>query len=73
VRKNLVKELKKKTEDARVAARNVRRDANQLLKEAELSEDDEARALKQIQKLLDDAVADVERDADAKEKEIMEV
>jgi len=73
VRKNLVKELKKKTEDARVAARNVRRDANQLLKEAELSEDDESRALKQIQKLLDDAVADVERDADANEKEIMEV
>ncbi len=73
VRKNLVKELKKKTEDARVAARNVRRDANQLLKEAELSEDDEARGLKSIQKLLDDSVADIERDADAKEKELMEV
>lgn len=73
VRKNLVKELKKKTEDARIAARNVRRDSNQLLKEAELSEDDEARALKQVQKLLDDAIADIEGDADAKEKEIMEV
>lgn len=73
VRKNLVKELKKKTEDARIAARNVRRDSNQLLKEAELSEDEEARALKQVQKLLDDAVADIESDADAKEKEIMEV
>lgn len=73
VRKNLVKELKKKTEDARIAARNVRRDSNQLLKEAELSEDEEARALKQVQKLLDDAVADIEGDADAKEKEIMEV
>jgi ribosome recycling factor len=73
VRKNLVKELKKKTEDARIAARNVRRDSNQLLKEAELSEDEEARALKQVQKMLDDAIADIESDADAKEKEIMEV
>jgi ribosome recycling factor len=73
VRKNLVKELKKKLEDARVAARNVRRDANQLVKEAELSEDDEERALKKIQKMLDDSVAELEHDADAKEKEIMEI
>lgn len=73
VRKNLVKELKKKTEDARVAARNARRDANQLVKEAEMAEDDEARALKQIQKLLDDTVAELEGDGEAKEKEIMEI
>lgn len=73
VRKNLVKELKKKTEDARIAARNVRRDSNQLLKDAKLSEDDEARALKVIQKLLDDSIAELEADSDAKEKEITEL
>jgi len=73
VRKNLVKELKKKTEDARVAARNVRRDSNQLLKDAGLSEDDEARALKVIQKLLDDSIVGLESDSDAKEKEITEL
>jgi len=73
VRKNLVKDLKKKTEDARVAARNIRRDSNQALKDAELSEDDETRALKQIQKVVDDAIAKIDHDANDKEKEIMEV
>lgn len=73
VRKNLVKELKKKTEDARVAARNVRRDVNGAVKHAELSEDDETRLLKTVQKLVDDAIAKVDADAAGKEKEIMEV
>jgi ribosome recycling factor len=73
VRKNLVKELKKKAEDARVIVRNLRRDANELAKEAAASEDEEARALKHIQKLVDDAVARIDHDTAAKEKEIMEV
>jgi ribosome recycling factor len=73
VRKNLVKELKKKAEDARVVVRNVRRDANEFVKQAEVSEDDETRALKQIQKFVDDAIARIDTDTAAKEKEIMEV
>lgn len=73
VRKNLVKDLKKKTEDARVAARNVRRDANQAVKDAELSEDEETRALKSVQKLVDDAITKIDHEANDKEKEIMEV
>lgn len=73
VRKNLVKELKKKAEDARVIVRNLRRDANEMVKAAEVSEDDETRALKQIQKYVDDAIAKIDADTTAKEKEIMEV
>jgi len=73
VRKNLVKDLKKKAEDARVVVRTVRRDSNELVKAAGVGEDDEARALKMIQKLVDEAVAKIDADAIAKEKEIMEV
>ena len=73
VRKNLVKDLKKRSEDARVVVRNVRRDANELAKGAAASEDEEARALKHIQKLIDDAIARIDADSAAKEKEIMEV
>ena len=73
VRKNLVKELKKKSEDARVVVRNLRRDANELVKEAGVGEDEEARALKTIQKHVDEAIAKIDSDAAAKEKEIMEV
>jgi len=73
VRKNLVKELKKKAEDARVVVRNIRRDANELSKEAAESEDDESRALKQIQKFVDEAIARIDADTATKEKEIMEV
>jgi ribosome recycling factor len=73
VRKNLVKDLKKKTEDARVVVRQVRKDSNDLVKSTGVGEDEEARALKHIQKMIDDAIAKVDADADAKEKEIMEV
>jgi ribosome recycling factor len=44
-----------------------------MVKAAEVSEDDETRALKQIQKYVDDAVAKIDADTNAKEKEIMEV
>lgn len=73
VRKNLVKDLKKKTEDAKVAIRTVRQNTNKAVKDAELSEDEETRALKSMQKLVDDAIAKVDQDATEKEKEIMEV
>lgn len=73
VRKNLVKELKKKSEDARIVVRNVRRDANELVKEAKVGEDEETRALKAIQKFVDEAIAKIDADAATKEKEIMEV
>jgi len=73
VRKNLVKELKKKSEDARIVVRNVRRDSNELVKEAKVGEDEETRALKAIQKFIDEAIAKIDADAATKEKEIMEV
>jgi len=73
VRKSLVKDLKKKAEDARVVVRNLRRDANELIKGAGLGEDVEAKAHKQIQKLIDEAIAQVDADTAGKEKEIMEV
>jgi len=53
--------------------RNVRRDSNELVKAAGVGEDQEERALKQIQKFVDDAIAKIDGDAAAKEKEIMEV
>lgn len=73
VRKGLVRDLKKKAEDARIAVRSIRKDANDLIKAQELSEDEEERALKEVQKIIDDAIARVDAAAEAKEKEIMEV
>ena len=72
-RRDLTKVVRHAGEEAKVAVRNLRRDANELAKEAAASEDDEARALKHIQKLVDDAVARIDTDTAAKEKEIMEV
>ena len=76
-RKELVKVLKKLTEDARVAVRGARRDANELIKNSEkakeLSEDDSKTAQKTIQDLTDKFIAQVDAIADEKEKEIMEL
>ncbi|PIE20117.1 MAG: ribosome recycling factor [Proteobacteria bacterium] len=70
----LVRQLKKQTEEARIAARNVRRDANSLLKDGDdFTEDDQHRGMKVIQQITDDAIADLEAEASKKEKEIMEV
>jgi ribosome recycling factor len=73
----MIKVVRHEAEGARVAIRNIRRDANndfkELLKEKEISEDDERRAQEQIQKLTDQAVADVEKVLQAKEAELMEV
>lgn len=76
-RAELVKVSKKKAEETRVAIRNIRRDANDQLKdftkEGDISEDDNKRGQEEIQKLTDKYIAEVEQTLDNKEKEIMEV
>lgn len=76
-RTELVKLAKKKAEDARVAVRNIRRDANELIKElgkgGDISEDDERRAQENIQKMTDQHVAKVDEVLAKKEEDIMEV
>ncbi len=76
-RKELVKDVKKKGEAAKVAIRNIRRDVlgdiKALLKEKEISEDDDRRASDDIQKITDKFVAEVEKRLAAKEAELMKV
>jgi ribosome recycling factor len=76
-RKELVKQIKKMSEEARVAIRNVRREANEMLKElsadGDVSEDDAAGGQKKVQELTDKHVAQVDDIAAKKEKELMEV
>ncbi|MCR5482756.1 MAG: ribosome recycling factor [Clostridia bacterium] len=76
-RKELTKLVKKMAEDAKVAIRNLRRDANEELKKqekaGELTEDDLKKELDQVQKKIDKGIKDVDDIAVAKEKEIMEV
>ncbi|UQZ91241.1 ribosome recycling factor [Deltaproteobacteria bacterium Smac51] len=75
-RKDLSKLVKKNAEDAKVALRNIRREANEMLKdlkkEKEISEDDQAKAEAQVQKITDDFVKQVDSEAQVKEKEILE-
>lgn len=76
-RKELTKVARKYTEDAKVALRNIRRDANDSLKKLEkdkvLSEDELKKSMDDIQKLTDAYVAKADAKAAAKEKEIMEI
>lgn len=76
-RKQLVKVVKKRAEEAKVAVRNVRRDSNDELKKLEkdkhLSEDDVKKVQDEIQKLTDAHVKKVDEVLEHKEKEIMEV
>lgn len=76
-RKDLVKVVRHEAEGARVAIRNIRRDANsdlkELLKEKEISEDEERRGEEQIQQLTDRMVAKVEEMLKEKEDELMKV
>jgi ribosome recycling factor len=76
-RRDLVKVVRAEAEQGRVAVRNVRRDANsdlkELLKEKEISEDDERRATDEIQKMTDLYVAKIDQLLAEKEKELMEV
>jgi ribosome recycling factor len=76
-RKELIKVVKHDAENARVAVRNLRRDANQQLKDAlkkhEVSENDERRAQDEVQKMTDRHIADIERLLQEKEKELMAI
>ena len=76
-RKQLVKLVQKHGEDAKISCRNSRRDGNAMLKELEkdsdITEDDLARSLKEVQKRTDDAVAKVESIVGQKESELLEV
>jgi ribosome recycling factor len=76
-RQDLVRFLHKKTEEARVAVRNIRRAANDDLrdfeKEGMISEDEQKRGEAEIQKMTDKHIAELEARSAAKEKEILEV
>jgi ribosome recycling factor len=76
-RKQLAKHIGKVLEDHRMAVRNIRRDENdilkKMLKEKQISEDDERKAIEEVQKLTDLFVGKVEDLAKKKEEEIMKV
>jgi len=76
-RKDLVKQAHRMAEEARVAVRNVRREANDALKKSqkggEVSEDDARRSQDQVQKLHDRFIAEIESVLKKKETEVMEV
>ncbi len=76
-RKDLVKVVRHEAEKGRVAIRNIRRDANtdfkELLKEKEISEDEEHQAEDEIQKLTDQFIKEIETVLEQKEKDLMAV
>lgn len=76
-RRDLAKQVKKYSEDAKIAVRNIRRDAMEKFKaqkkKSEITEDDFKVIEKDMQKLTDDYIKEVERIADEKEKELMEI
>ncbi|MEK8034315.1 ribosome recycling factor [Ideonella sp. DXS29W] len=76
-RKELTKVVRHEGENAKVAVRNLRRDANEhlkkLLKDKEISEDDERRAQDDVQKLTDRTVAEIDKLVQAKEAEVLAV
>ena len=76
-RKDMIKLVRKEGEGAKVAIRNIRRDANsvikELLKEKEISEDEERQGEEAIQKLTDKHVLEVDKLLEVKEKDLMEI
>jgi ribosome recycling factor len=76
-RKDLVKVIKKMSEEAKVAVRNARRDANEMLKEAfsgkDITEDEETQGKKKVQDVTDKYIVNVDDITAKKEKEVMEV
>jgi len=76
-RKDLAKQVKKITEDARVAARLVRRDANEEVKKAfkdkKISEDESKKGEADVQKITDDIIKKIDQIADEKEKSILTI
>lgn len=76
-RKEMVKLVKSEAENAKVAVRNIRRDANEslkkLVKDKAISEDDERRAIDEVQKVTDKFIADIDKMVVEKEKEVLTV
>jgi ribosome recycling factor len=76
-RKELTKVVRHAAEEAKIAVRNLRRDANEhakrLMKDKEITEDEERRSLDELQKLTDRTIAEIDRLTSAKETEIMAV
>lgn len=76
-RKELAKDVKKKAENAKVAVRNIRRDANdaikKLAKASEISEDEQKTTEDDIQKLTDKYIELIDKETESKSKEIMTV
>lgn len=76
-RKELVKVIKKKAEETKVAMRNIRRDANEMLKdlrkEKTISEDEQFKGQEETQRITDDFIKKVDGVFSAKEKEILEI
>lgn len=76
-RRDLVKVVRQDAESAKVAIRNIRRDANsdfkELLKEKEISEDEERKAQDKIQQITDEFVGEVDKVVAVKEAELMEI
>jgi ribosome recycling factor len=76
-RKDLVKHVKKLAEEGRTSIRNIRRDINDSLKKAckngEITEDEEKKAMTDVQETVDRSVAEIDRILKAKEDEILEV
>ena len=76
-RRDLIKVVRHEAENARIAIRNIRRDANEqlkkMLKTHEVSEDDEHRALEELQKLTDRSIGEVDRVLQAKEADLLAI
>lgn len=76
-RREYTKQAKQEAENARIALRNIRRDANQhlkdLLKEKEISEDDERRSQDEVQKITDKFIAEIDKLLQTKESELLAI
>ena len=73
-RKELVKDVKKKGENAKVAVRNIRRDANDAIKKmSEISEDEVKQLEEKLQKMTDDFIKQIDKRIEVKTKEVMSV
>ncbi|MGD8515076.1 MAG: ribosome-recycling factor, partial [Granulosicoccaceae bacterium] len=76
-RKEMIRLVRQEVEGSRVAVRNIRRDANSdfksLLKEKEITEDEQKRAEDVIQKLTDSKIAEIDKLLEVKEKDLMEI
>ena len=76
-RKNYIKQARNEAENARISVRNIRRDAlatvKDLLKEKEISEDDDRRVHDEIQKITDKHIAEIDASLAVKEKDLMEI